>query len=101
MGSTGGGQVRKLLMICLHNKAIVARGILVTMLHCGTPEPRLSATYIVSSVGTSLDLINNICIRELFFGNRLLVSTISIIGLDTVIRNDSAQYNDLKTRKHS
>ena len=99
MGSTGGGRVQKLLMVCLHNKAIVARGILVTMLHCGTPEPRLSATYIVSSVGTSL--INNICIRELFFGNRLLVSTIRIIGLDTVIRNDSAQYNDLKTRKHS
>ena len=53
MGSSGGGRVRKLLMVCLHNNAIVARGILVTMLDCGTPEPRLSAIYIVSSVGTS------------------------------------------------
>ena len=41
-------------MLCFHNNDIAARGILVTMLHCGTPEPRLSAIYIVSSVGTSL-----------------------------------------------
>ena len=53
MGSSGGGWVRKLSIVCLHNNAIVARGILVTRLHCGTPEPRLSAIYIVSSVGTS------------------------------------------------
>ena len=33
--------------------AFVARGILVTGLHCGTPELCLSAIYIVSSVGTS------------------------------------------------
>ena len=39
---------------CLHNNAIVARGILVAILYYGTPEPRLSAIYIVSSVGTSL-----------------------------------------------
>ena len=56
MGSSGarGGRVRKLSVVCLHNNAIVARGIPVTMLHYGTPEPRLSAIYIVSSVGTSL-----------------------------------------------
>ena len=54
MGSSGGGRVRKLSVVCLHNNDIVARGIPVTMLHCGTPEPRLSAIYIVSSVGTSL-----------------------------------------------
>ena len=54
MCSSGGGRVRKLSVICVHNNAIVARGILVTILHCGTPEPRLSAIYIVSSVGTSL-----------------------------------------------
>ena len=53
MGSSGGGRVRKLSVVCLHNNAIIARGILVTVLHCGTSEPRLSATYIVSSVGTS------------------------------------------------
>ena len=53
MGSSGGGQVRKLSMVCLHN-AIVTRGILVTILHCGTPEPHLSAIYIVSSVGALL-----------------------------------------------
>ena len=54
MGSSGGGRVWKLLVGCLHNNAIVARGILVTILHCKTPEPRLSVMYIVSSVGTSL-----------------------------------------------
>ena len=41
-------------MVCLYNNAIVARGILVTILHCGTPEPHLSAIYIVNSVGPSL-----------------------------------------------
>ena len=54
MGSYGGGRVRKLSMVCLHNNAIVARGILDSILHCGTPEPRLSSICIVSSVGTSL-----------------------------------------------
>ena len=54
IGSSGGGRVRKLLVVCLHNKAIIARGILVTILHCGTPEARFSAIYIVNSVGTSL-----------------------------------------------
>ena len=54
MGSSGGWRVRKLSMICLHNNGIVARGILGTVLYCGTHEPRLSAIYIVSSVGTSL-----------------------------------------------
>ena len=54
MGGWGGKRVRKLLVVCLHNTAIVARGILVTILHCGTLEPRLNAIYIVSSVGTSL-----------------------------------------------
>ena len=53
MGSSGGGRVRKLSVIGLHNNAIVARGILVTILHCGTPELRLSAIFIVSSIGTS------------------------------------------------
>ena len=59
----GEGQVRKLSMVCLHNNAFVARGILVTRLHCGTPQVHLSAIYIVSSVGTSLmfprDLLTN------------------------------------------
>ena len=39
--------LKKISMVCLHNNAIVARGILVTILHCGTPELRLSAIYIV------------------------------------------------------
>ena len=30
MGSLGGGRVWKLSMVCLHNNAVVARGILVT-----------------------------------------------------------------------
>ena len=55
MGSSGGGRVQKLSLVCLHNNAIVARGVLVTILHCGTFEPHLSAIYIVSSVGTSLN----------------------------------------------
>ena len=59
MGSSGSGRFRKLSMVCLHNNAIVARGTLVTILHCGTPEHRLSAIYIVSSVGTSLKNISN------------------------------------------
>ena len=54
MGSSGGGWFRKLSVVCLHNNAIVARCILVTMLHCGTTE---RAIYIVSSFGTSLVLI--------------------------------------------
>ena len=53
-GSSGGGRVRKLSTISLHNNAIVARGIIVTIYWIVTPEPRLSAIYIVSSVGTSL-----------------------------------------------
>ena len=57
MGSSGGGRVPKLLVVCLHKNAIVARGILVTKLHCGTPEPRPSAIYNVSSVGTSLSTV--------------------------------------------
>ena len=59
MGSSGGGRVRKLYVVCLHNNAIVARCILVTILHCETPEPCLSAIYIVSSIGTSLKLLDN------------------------------------------
>ena len=56
MGSSGGGLVRKLSVVCLHNNGIIAEGILVTILHCVTPEPSLSAIYIVSSVGTSFPL---------------------------------------------
>ena len=52
MVSLGGGRVRKLSVVCLHNNAIVARGILVTLLHCGIPEPCL--IYTVSSVGIPL-----------------------------------------------
>ena len=58
-GSSGGGGVRKLSMVCLHNNAIVVRGNLVTLLHCGTPELCLSAIYIVSFVGSSLPLSHN------------------------------------------
>ena len=54
MGSSGGGRVRKLSVVCLHKKAIVARCILVTILQCRTHKSRLSAIYIVSAVGTSL-----------------------------------------------
>ena len=57
MGSSGSGRVLELSVVCLPNNAIVARGILVTILHCGTPEPHLSAIYIVSSVGTSLIIV--------------------------------------------
>ena len=38
MGSLGGRHVQKLSVVCLHN-AIVATGILVTILHCGTRSP--------------------------------------------------------------
>ena len=37
MDSSGKGRVRTLSVVCLHNKAIVARGIMVNILHCGTP----------------------------------------------------------------
>ena len=40
MGSSGGERFRKSSVVCLHNNAIVARGILVTLLHCGTPGAR-------------------------------------------------------------
>ena len=67
MGSSVDWWVRKLSVVCLPNNAIVAGGILVTILHCGTPEPRLSAFYTVSLVGTSLtnilDLSNCIPFR--------------------------------------
>ena len=53
MSSSGGWWVRKLSMVCLHNNAIVARGILVTLLHRGILKLRLGAIYIVSSLGTS------------------------------------------------
>ena len=49
MGSLGGWRVPELAGVCLHNKATVARGILVTILHSGTPEPRLNAIYIVGT----------------------------------------------------
>ena len=58
-GSSDGGRVQKLSVIYLCNKAIVARGILVSILHCGTPEPCLSAIYIVSSVETSFTSTEN------------------------------------------
>ena len=64
MGSSGGGRVPKLSLVCFHINAIVARGILVTILHCGTPEPRLSAIYIVSYVGTSLEIYSLMCFRN-------------------------------------
>ena len=57
MGSLGGGRVQELSVVCLHDNTIVARGILVTILHCEITEPRLSAIYIVSSVGTSLSTV--------------------------------------------
>ena len=39
MGSSGGRQIRKLSVVCLHNNIIVARGILVTILHWDTRTP--------------------------------------------------------------
>ena len=56
MGSSDAGWVRQLSVVCLHQNPIVARGILVNILHSRTPEPRLSAIYIVGSVGTSLEM---------------------------------------------
>ena len=47
MGSSGGGRVRKLSVACLHNNTIVARGILVTILHFETLEPCINAIYIL------------------------------------------------------
>ena len=49
-------------MVCLHKNAIVVRGILVNILHCGTPKPRLIAIYIVSSVGTSFVVFDKNCL---------------------------------------
>ena len=57
IGSSGGRRIWKLLMVCLHNNAIVARGTLATILHCRTPEPRLNAIHIVNSVGTLFDFM--------------------------------------------
>ena len=58
IGSSGGGRVRKLSVVCLHNKAIIARGILVTILYCGTPEARFSAIYIVNKGRQVVTLLN-------------------------------------------
>ena len=68
IGSLGEGRVRKSSVVCLHNNAIVARGILVKKLHYGTTESRLSAIYIVSSVGDSLSS-----------GTHVLPSTCSLV----------------------
>ena len=76
MVSSDEGWVRKLSMVCLHNNAIVARGILVTILHCGTPEPRLSAIYIVSIVGTSFNAIMLALSEKL--GRKCIVASESI-----------------------
>ena len=45
----------EVVKVCLHYNAFkfVARGILITLWHCGTPELHFSAICIVSSVGTS------------------------------------------------
>ena len=69
MGSSGGGQVWKLSMVCLHNKAIVARGNLVSILHYGIPKHRLSAIYIVSSVGTLFQKDSNNIMLKIFKTN--------------------------------
>ena len=50
MSSSGAEVIGRLFTYCYN--AFVARGILVTPLHCGTPKLHLSAFYIVSSVGT-------------------------------------------------
>ena len=50
MSSSRGGRVWELSVVCLHNNAIVARGILCCIV--GHPKPHLGAIYIVSSVGT-------------------------------------------------
>ena len=49
IGCAGGERVRKFSMVCLQNNGytFVARGILVTLLQSGTPEPQLGAIYIV------------------------------------------------------
>ena len=67
MVSSDEGLVWKLSVVCLHNNAIVASGILVTILHYGTPNPHLSAIYIVSSVGTSLYSIRSMNGSQIFF----------------------------------
>ena len=74
----GGERVWKLSMVCLHNNAIVARDILVTILHGGTLEPRLSAIYIVRSVGTSL-ILDIICtlIHKIAFSIMVMESCLS------------------------
>ena len=54
MGSSGGGRVRMLSMVCLHKNAIVARGIpgyYTALWDTRTPPQR----HLYSSVGTSLD----------------------------------------------
>ena len=53
--SSGGGQVQKLSVVCLHKSYCCERH--PGLLHCGTPEPCLSAIYIVSSVGTSFEWV--------------------------------------------
>ena len=69
MGSSGGGLLREFSVVCLHNNAIVAKGILVTILHCGTPESRISAVYIVSSVGILLLFYVNIIFVVIYNNN--------------------------------
>ena len=43
----------------LHNNAFVARGVQVTPLHYGKHELRLSAIYIITSVGTAIGISFN------------------------------------------
>ena len=57
MGSSGGGRGQKFSMVCLLNNAILARGTLVTILHCGTPTLRLSAIFIQKVALHDIDYI--------------------------------------------
>ena len=67
LGSSGGWRVWKLSVVCLHINAIVARCILVTLLHCGTPKPCLSAIFFVRSVGISLIYFIILCVLGFVF----------------------------------
>ena len=56
MCGSGGGRLSEVIGGCLHNNSIVERSILVTILHCRTPEPRLSTVYNISSCWNLIEI---------------------------------------------
>ena len=101
MSSLGGSRVWKILVVCLHtrNNTIVARCILVTLLHCGTPETCIIAIYIVSSVGTSLSTFSQAYERYTRGRGQIAIHTFLDIIIQMLIEHFTYGNHFLKKKK--